>query len=203
MNVHTQPVRAKWAAADPLLTAYYDNEWGLPVHDEAGIFERLSLEAFQAGLSWLTILRKREALRMAFSDFDPEVVARFGEQEIARLLEDEGIVRNRSKILATIGNARAVLRLRGEGGIAALVWSYMPEQSPVPETDANVPSASMESEALAARLKREGFKFVGPTTVYALMTAIGMVDVHLRESHRRGCSGLWNLDGSRRTDVPG
>lgn len=193
------PQRAEWAMGDPLLTAYYDEEWGMPVTDDAGVFERLSLEAFQSGLSWLVVLRKREAFREAFHGFDPDRVAAFGEADIARLLNDERIIRNRRKIEATVTNARAVTRLReeGPGSLAELVWSYMPDRSPAPEDAAQVPTASPESQALAKELKRRGFAFVGPTTMYALMTAIGIVDAHLVTSHRRGCSGLWRPDGTR------
>lgn len=192
-------VRAAWAASDPLLQRYYDTEWGVQVTDEAGVFERLVLESFQSGLSWLTVLRKREAFRIAFDHFDPERVAAYGEDDVARLLADEGIIRNRRKIEATLNNARATVRLRTEGrGLSHLVWSYMPERSPAPETEADVPSSSPESVALAKDLKARGFSFVGPTTVYALMTAIGVIDAHLVTSHRRGCSGLWNIDGSRK-----
>ncbi|GAA1789088.1 DNA-3-methyladenine glycosylase I [Leucobacter iarius] len=196
--------RAAWALQSPMLTEYYDTEWGVPVFDERGVFERLTLEAFQSGLSWITILRKREAFRAAFDGFEPEAIADYGEADVERLLADEGIIRNRMKILATIGNARATLALRDDpkaGGLERLVWAAMPERSPLPETDAEVPSTSPESVALAKELKRRGFSFVGPTTVYALMSAIGIVDVHLRSSHRRGCSELWAVDGAR-TDVP-
>lgn len=194
----TMPIRSAWATTDPLLTEYYDTEWGVPVFDEAGVFERLSLEAFQSGLSWLTVLRKREAFRSAFAGFDPDAVAAFDERDTARLLGDTGIIRNRMKIEATIRNAGATVRLREEGtDLAQLVWSYMPERSPAPANEAEVPSSSQESTALAKELKRRGFRFVGPTTVYALMTAIGIVDVHLVTSHRRGCSGLWRVDGAR------
>lgn len=198
------PTRAAWATSDPLLTEYYDTEWGMPVFGEQELFERLSLEAFQSGLSWLTILRKREAFRAGFDGFDPERVAEYGDPEIERLLADPGIVRNRMKIAATVRNARAVLRLRdGSGpGFAELLWSYMPERSPAPERDEQVPAASPESHALAKELKRLGFSFVGPTTVFALMTATGIVDAHLVTSHRRGCSGLWNADGSRTAQNP-
>ncbi|MFA5607060.1 MAG: DNA-3-methyladenine glycosylase I [Leucobacter sp.] len=192
------PVRAGWALQDPLLTRYYDDEWGVPVHDDVGVFERLSLEAFQSGLSWLTILQRREGFRAAFLGFDPVRVAEFGPEDVQRLLNDERIIRNRRKIEATISNAQAVLRLRDEGpGLAALVWSYMPDRSPAPQTDADVPSTSPESHALAKELKRRGFSFVGPTTVYALMCAIGIVDAHLVDSHRRGCSGYWSVGGTR------
>lgn len=192
------PIRAAWATTDPLLTEYYDTEWGMPVTSEAGVFERLSLEAFQSGLSWLTILRKREAFRAAFHGFEPRVVAAFGEAEVAELMDNPGIIRNRRKIWATITNARAILELHEAGGtLSELVWDAMPEHSPAPMTDAQVPSTSAESVALAKELKRRGFSFVGPTTLYALMSAMGIVDVHLVHSHRRGCSGLWNVDGTR------
>lgn len=197
---HTTVIRASWALTDPLLTEYYDSEWGMPIRDEAGVFERLSLEAFQSGLSWLTILRKREAFRAAFQGFDPDTVAAFSEKDVERLLADEQIVRNRAKILATIANAQATLRLREEAaspGLVELVWSYMPLRSPAPVSDAEVPATSPESVALAKDLRQRGFRFVGPTTMYALMCAIGIVDCHLVTSHRRGCSGLWNADGWR------
>lgn len=157
------PIRAAWALSDPLLTEYYDTEWGVPVRDEAGVFERLSLEAFQSGLSWLTVLRKREAFRAAFDGFVPDAVAEYGEGEVERLLADAGIIRNRRKIEATVSNARAAVRLRETGtDLAELVWSYAPECSPAPAVEAEVPSASPESVALARDLKRQGFVFVGP-----------------------------------------
>ena len=187
--------RPVWAAADPLLREYYDTEWGMPVRDERGVFERLSLEAFQSGLSWATILRKRPAFRQAFVDFDPKAVAGFGEADVDRLLGDATIVRNRAKILATITNARAALRLRQaddvDGGLAGLVWSYQPETTPRPHRLADIPTQSPQSAALSRELKRRGFRFVGPTTMYALMEAIGIIDTHLVGSHRRGTSGVW------------
>jgi DNA-3-methyladenine glycosylase I len=183
--------RPTWAASDPLLRAYYDTEWGMPVRDERGLFERLSLEAFQSGLAWVTILRKRPGFRSAFADFDPEVVAGFDEADVARLMADAGIVRNRRKIDATIGNARATVALRPDGGLAELVWSFRPERTPTPSTYAEVPTRSAESEALAKELRRRGFAFVGPTTMFALMEAVGIVDTHLLGSHRRGTSGVW------------
>lgn len=195
---NAEPVRSTWATATPLLTEYYDSEWGMPVFDETGIFERLSLEAFQSGLSWLTILRKREAFREAFAHFDIEQVAGFDEHDVERLLRDEGIIRNRAKITATIANARAILDLHAQDAtLSHLVWAFMPERSPQPLSDTEVPATSLESIQLAKLLKRLGFRFVGPTTAYALMTAIGIADVHLMTSHRRGCSGLWNKDGTR------
>ncbi|AVZ40574.1 MULTISPECIES: DNA-3-methyladenine glycosylase I [unclassified Dietzia] len=188
-------MRPPWAARDPLLREYYDTEWGMPVHDEAGLFERLVLEGFQSGLSWLTILRKRPAFREAFAGFSPDAVAEFGDADVARLMADERIVRNRRKIDAAVGNARAVISLRAEGGLGELIWSYRPETTPEPRTMSEVPSRSPESEALARELKRRGFSFVGPVTVFALMEAIGVVDTHLVSSHRRGTSGIWSSGG--------
>ena len=187
--------RPVWASTDPLLRDYYDTEWGLPVRDERGLFERLSLEAFQSGLSWATILRKRPAFRSAFSDFDPEVVARFGDEDRARLMADAGIVRNRLKVDATIRNARATLDLRADGGLVDFVWSFRPAETPRPRTMAEVPTTSPESLALSKALKAKGFTFVGPTTMHALMEAAGIVDTHLVDSHRRGSSGVWGDDG--------
>ncbi|UNX53184.1 DNA-3-methyladenine glycosylase I [Georgenia sp. TF02-10] len=183
--------RPAWAAVDPLLRHYYDTEWGMPVTDERGVYERLSLEAFQSGLSWATILRKRDAFRAAFANFAPDVVATYGEDDVDRLLADPGIVRNVAKIRATITNARATRALRAEGGLAELVWSFRPERTPEPATAADVPTRSPESTALAKELRRKGFTFVGPTTMFALMEAIGVVDTHLLGSHRRGSSGVW------------
>lgn len=188
--------RPPWAARDPLLREYYDTEWGMPVRDEAGLYERLVLEGFQSGLSWVTILRKRPAFREAFAGFDPDAVAAFGEDDIARLMADARIVRNRRKIDAAIANARAVVALRSEGGLVELVWSYRPVRTPEPWTVDEVPSRSPESEALAKELKRRGFSFVGPVTVFALMEAIGVVDTHLMDSHRRGSSGVWTAEGA-------
>ncbi|MFC7487021.1 DNA-3-methyladenine glycosylase I [Knoellia sp. CPCC 206453] len=185
--------RPVWASVDPMLRDYYDTEWGMPVRDERGVFERLSLEAFQSGLSWATILRKRPNFREAFADFSPEAVAEFGDDDIERLMADAGIVRNRAKVLATIQNARATLALRDEpdGDLAAYVWSFQPTDTPRPKTYADVPTTSPESIALSKGLKRKGFAFVGPTTMFALMEALGIVDTHLLDSHRRGTSGVW------------
>lgn len=183
--------RPVWAAADPLMKEYYDTEWGMPVRDERGLFERLSLEAFQSGLSWATILRKRPAFRAAFDDFDPDRVAAYDDHDVERLMADAGIVRNRRKIDATITNARATMALREDGGLVDLVWSFRPENTPTPASYAEVPSTSDESKALSKELKRRGFVFVGPTTMFALMEAVGIVDTHLVDSHRRGTSGVW------------
>ncbi|MGF3055351.1 DNA-3-methyladenine glycosylase I [Microbacterium sp. YY-01] len=183
--------RPVWASKDPLLMAYYDTEWGMPVRDERGLFERLSLEGFQSGLSWATILRKRPAFREAFAGFVPDAVAAFTDDDVARLLADEKIVRNRAKILATINNAQATVRLRDGDGLAKLLWSFQPSSTPQPVTIADVPTQSAESVALARALKAAGFRFVGPTTMFALMEAVGIVDTHLVGSHRRGSSGVW------------
>jgi DNA-3-methyladenine glycosylase I len=163
----------------------------MPITDERGVYERVSLEGFQAGLSWATILRKRPAFRAAFDDFDPDVIAAYTETDIERLTADAGIVRNRQKIKATITNARATIRLREDMGLARLVWSFQPETTPRPRTFAEIPTKSAESIALSKELRRRGFAFVGPTTMYALMEAIGIVDTHLLGSHRRGSSGTW------------
>lgn len=183
--------RPVWAAHDALLREYYDTEWGMPIRDEQGLFERLSLEAFQSGLSWATILRKRPAFRRAFANFNPDAVAEFGQADIERLLENAGIIRNRRKIEATITNAQATIALRGDGGLSHLIWSFQPKKTPAPRTMAEVPTQSEESRALAKELKGRGFAFVGPTTMFALMEAVGIVDTHLIGSHRRGSSGVW------------
>ncbi|MBT1585402.1 DNA-3-methyladenine glycosylase I [Curtobacterium flaccumfaciens] len=184
--------RPVWASSDELLREYYDTEWGMPVRDERGVFERLSLEAFQSGLSWRTILAKRPAFRTAFADFDADTVAAFGEDDVARLMADAGIVRNRAKILATITNANATIALRQDGGLADFVWSFRPTTTPEPRSSAEVPTKSDESLTLSKALRKRGFAFVGPTTMYALMEALGIVDTHLMGSHRRGTSGVWS-----------
>ncbi|MCK5891943.1 MAG: DNA-3-methyladenine glycosylase I [Aeromicrobium sp.] len=161
------------------MVQYHDTEWGRPVHGDVGLFERITLEAFQSGLSWAIILRKRPAFREAFAGFDPEVVAGFGEPDVERLLADAGIVRNRAKIEAAIGNARAVLELHGE--LDEIIWASGPGPRPRPRTVAEVPAVTPESTALARRLRARGFRFVGPTTAYALMQAVGVVDDHLAD----------------------
>lgn len=183
--------RPPWAAQDPLMRQYYDTEWGMPVRDEHGLFERLSLECFQSGLSWATILRKREAFRTAFRQFDPDLVAKFGAKDIERLMADSGIVRNRAKILATINNAAATIALRADGGLVDFIWSFQPAETPAPRTLAEIPTVSEASTALSKALRKRGFSFVGPTTMHALMEATGMIDTHLVDSHRRGSSGVW------------
>ena len=176
--------RPTWGATEPL-KSYYDSEWGMPIRDERGLFERLSLEAFQSGLSWVTILRKRESFRAAFDDFDPDTVAAFDDDDVERMMGDAGIVRNRAKVNATITNAAATVALRAEGGLADFLWSFQPADTPVPIRYADVPTSSPESVALAKALRKKGFRFVGPTTMFALMEAVGIVDTHLLGSHRR------------------
>ena len=158
------------------LRHYYDTEWGAPVTDEAHIFERICLEGFQSGLSWQTILAKRPLLRQLFHDFDPDEVAQFTEADIERLMQVSGMIRNRRKIAAVIANAKATIELRKSGGLSHLVWSFRPTHHERPTTVAGIASTSAESTALAKELKRHGFQFVGPTTVYATMQAIGLVD---------------------------
>ena len=177
-------LRCPWGLSSPEYIAYHDDEWGRPVRDDTGMFERLCLEAFQSGLSWLTILRKREGFRSAFAGFDIEAVARFGPDDVTRLLGDARIVRNRAKIEAAIGNARAALTL--PGGLAALVWSYADGQDRAPVTLDDVPSWTPQSKALSKELRRSGFSFTGPVTAYATLQACGVVDDHLEACYRRG-----------------
>ncbi len=211
--------RTPWALGNERLLAYYDAEWGEPILDEPGLFERLSLEAFQSGLSWDVILAKRPAFREVFHGFDPDRVATMGGADVEVALADARIVRNRAKVMAAIGNARAVVKLRDADdpltrpgslpdharaalrraglplpapGLPALIWSHLPRTTPRPETVDEIPATSAEAAALAKALKKRGFRFVGPTTSHALMEAIGMVDGHLAGSWRRGCSGLWD-----------
>lgn len=198
--------RCAWAGAAPDYRDYHDQEWGRPVHGDVALFERLCLEAFQSGLSWLTILRKRERFRAAFAGFVPEVVAAYHDAEVARLLADPGIVRNRAKVLAAVANARVLADWRareGAGVLDALLWSFAPDAAapdaaaragaapdavgrPAPRVLADVPAVAPESTAMARELKRRGFVFVGPTTAYALMQACGLVDDHLAGCHVRG-----------------
>ena len=175
-----------WESADPTYNTYHDEEWGRPVTDERGVYERLCLEGFQSGLSWLTILRKREAFRAAFAGFDPDSVAAFGERDVERLLGDAGIVRHRGKIEAAIANARATVALRETGTpLHVLLWSYRPDPPPPPPTRGNWAPTTPESVALSKRLKQAGFRFVGPTTVYAAMQACGVVNDHLADCPAR------------------
>jgi DNA-3-methyladenine glycosylase I len=176
-----------WESSDPLYNAYHDDEWGRPVLDERGLYERFCLEGFQSGLSWLTILRKREAFRAAFAGFDPERVARFAERDVERLLADAGIVRHRGKIEAAIANARATLALREAGTpLSALVWSHREETGVAPRSPADWLSTTPASVALAKELRQAGFRFVGPTTVYAAMQACGVVNDHMVTCSTRG-----------------
>jgi DNA-3-methyladenine glycosylase I len=171
-----------WSSADPAYVEYHDREWGRPVTDERGLYERLCLEGFQSGLSWLTILRKREAFRAAFAGFEPEAVAEFGPRDVERLLGDAGIVRHRGKIEAAMANARATLALREAGTpLPELVWSHRPADGRAPQTPADWRATTPESEALSKKLRAAGFRFVGPTTVYATMQACGVVNDHLAD----------------------
>ncbi len=170
--------RCSWCGGDPLYVSYHDREWGRPLRGDDRVFELLTLEGFQAGLAWITILRKREGFRLAFAGFALERVAAFGEPDVERLLADEGIVRHRGKIEAAIGNARAALEL--PGGLSELVWSFAPPpRTRRPRSFAEVPAVTPESTGLSRELKRRGFRFVGPTTVYAFMQSAGLVDDHL------------------------
>jgi len=170
-------LRCPWGLSAPEYIAYHDEEWGRPLHGDTAIFERLCLEGFQSGLSWLTILRKRENFRAAFSGFEAGAVAAFGDEDFARLMADAGIVRNRAKINAVIANARAALGL--PDGLDALVWKYAGEPGPAPLTLADLPASTLASKALSAELKRYGFTFTGPVTAYATMQACGIVNDHL------------------------
>jgi DNA-3-methyladenine glycosylase I len=192
----TAPFRC-FGGNDPLYAAYHDEEWGVPVHDEHALYERISLETFQSGLAWITILRKRPAFREAFAGFDPRVVAAYGDDDVARLLADPGIVRNRAKIEATIANARALLTLHESGRtLDEVLWSYAPEPGPRPRTPAEVPGRTVGSAALAKELKQYGFRFVGPTTAYAAMQACGVVDDHLAD-----CLVARRTDGGEAPDT--
>lgn len=183
--------RCPWAQVPGTMQDYHDTEWGLPVDGERGLFERLCLEGFQAGLSWRTVLDKRDRFRAVFHDFDVDRVAEMDEDDVVKLLADPGIIRHRGKIEATIGNARATVALRADGGLQALVAEHAPAETPRPRVVEEVPTTSPEAAALSKALKRRGFRFVGPTTVYALMEATGVVDTHLVGCHRRGASGVW------------
>lgn len=175
-------VRCSWATSAPDYVAYHDEEWGRPVTGDDRVFERIALESFQSGLSWITILRKRENFRTAFEGFSIPAVAGFGDADVARLLGDAGIVRNRAKIEATIANARAALGV----GLSDLVWKHADPDAPVPRAPGDVPAQTAGSKALAKELKAHGFRFIGPTTAYALMQAIGLVNDHLADCWTRG-----------------
>ena len=178
-------LRCPWGLSTPDYVDYHDTEWGRPVHGDQALYERLCLEAFQSGLSWITILRRRETFRKAFADFDPAVVAAYRDADVERLMADPGIIRNRAKVLAVIANAGALLAL-ADTTLDALVWSFAPAwPGPAPRVLGDVPAVTAESTALAKELKRRGFRFVGPTTAYALMQACGLVNDHLADCHAR------------------
>ena len=178
--------RCPWAGAPGTMRDYHDTEWGVPVRGEGGLFERMCLEGFQAGLSWSTILNKRERFREVFHGFDVDRVAAMTDGDVERLLTDTGIVRNRAKIEATRKNAVATIALRDDGGLESFVEQFRPAHDPVPRVPAEVPTTSPESVALSKALRKRGFGFVGPTTMHALMEATGLVDTHLLDCHRRG-----------------
>jgi len=180
-------LRCPWSVGTPDYLSYHDDEWGRPVRDDVGMFERLSFEGFQSGLSWLTILRKRENFRAAFDGFDLAAVAGFDNHDVDRLLADTGIVRNRAKIEAVINNARAALEL--PEGLAAIVWSYADANAAPPRTTADIPSWTPASKALSVHLRRRGFRFTGPVTAYATMQSCGVVDDHLADCFRSGVYG--------------
>lgn len=191
-----------WPTDDPLYLAYHDTEWGRPLTCERGLFEKIALEGFQSGLSWITILHKREGFRAAFAGFDPEKVAAFGPGDVDRLLADPGIVRNRRKIEATIANAAATLALRAsDTPLHRLVWSFRPAPGPTPQSFSGLPAQTDASKALAKSLKRSGFSFVGPTTVYAMMQSAGLVNDHIascfvREDVARDHAALGTAPGT-------
>ena len=186
-------MRCPWAGSDPIYVRYHDEEWGVPHADDTRLFEKLILEGFQSGLSWITILRKREHFRKAFHNFDAAKIARYSEKDVARLMADEGIVRNRLKVAAAIDNARAYLKLREKTTLAALLWSHL-DGKPILNRFASpkqVPPQTAQSTTISKALKAEGFRFVGPTTLYAFMQSTGMVNDHLESCHRHGaCAKL-------------
>ncbi len=186
--------RCPWGAGDLANLAYHDAEWGMPVAGEAAHLERLTLEAFQSGLSWRTILNKREAFREVFAHFEADTVAAYGPDDADRLMLEPRIVRNRRKIEAAITNARATVALRENVGLVELLWSFQPQALPRPEDTSQVATTSAESIAMSKALKKAGFAHVGPTTMYALMEAIGIIDDHLVGCHRRGAGGLSPVD---------
>ncbi len=196
--------RCWWCGDDPLYVSYHDHEWGTPVRDERALFELLCLEGFQAGLSWITILRKRVAFREAFEGFDPEVVARYSERDVERLLADPGIVRHRGKITATIANAAAVGAMREAGrSLERIAWSHAPVARSAPLADrSEVPADTPESKELARELRRWGMRYVGATTVYAFMQSAGLVDDHLAGCHRAGEGTAKQRGAGRRAALP-
>lgn len=196
--------RCWWCGDDPLYVAYHDLEWGIPLRDERALFELLCLEGFQAGLSWITILRKRVAFREAFDGFEPAVVAGYGEKDVERLLTDPGVVRHRGKITATIANAQAVVAMQGAGtSLKQIAWSHAPlARDRPPERRDEIPSQTSESAELARALRKWGMRFVGPTTVYAFMQSAGLVDDHLADCHRSGFGGRARRSVTRQSTPP-
>jgi DNA-3-methyladenine glycosylase I len=193
MTATDDATRCRWAGKDPLYMRYHDEEWGVPMTDDRAMFEKLVLEGFQSGLSWITILRKRENFRKAFHRFDAQRIARYGTKDIARLMADEGIVRNRLKVEATIDNARALLELQRRTSLAAFIWGFLDGRPQINthRTFKTVPPQSPTSKAISKALKAEGFRFVGPTTVYAFMQSAGMVNDHLVDCFRHApCAAL-------------
>lgn len=186
-------VRCRWGSTDELHRAYHDNEWGRPVTDERGLYEKLSLEGLQSGLSWALILRKRDGIREALAAFEPDAVAAFGRKEIEALLKDPRVIRNRRKLEAIVQNAKATVAMRDQKPLAELVWSFRPPRRRAPRGYADMPSVTDESKQLAKELKRQGFAFVGPTTVYSTMQAVGVVNDHLA-----GCFVRKEVDAAQR-----
>lgn len=178
--------RCGWVGSDPLYVAYHDTEWGVPVHDSKALFAKLVLDGFQAGLAWITILRKREGFYRAFDGLDPDLIAGWGEDEVLRCLADPGIVRHRGKIEATIGNARAWQRIEAEQGFSSFLWDFVDGRplQPAPSSLAEIEAQTPESVAMSKALKRAGFRFCGPTIVYAFMQAVGMVNDHVVDCPR-------------------
>ncbi len=194
-------VRPSWVGTDPLLTDYYDHEWGDVAADEQTLFEVLSLLVFQAGLRWRSVLARRTALRSVFGGFSPDLVASFGEKEIELILQDPRVFRNQSKVRSIVTNAQATVDLRSRGGLAELVWSHQPQTTPMPLAAGDLPPTIPESHQLAADLKSAGFRFVGPRSAFALMQSVGVVDANPLDAHKRGSTGLWYPDGTRKRSV--
>ncbi|HET7724944.1 MAG TPA: DNA-3-methyladenine glycosylase I [Propionibacteriaceae bacterium] len=188
-----------WAEHDPVGRAYYLDEYGTAVTDERGLFELVALEVFVVGLSWLTVLRRRDGMREAFGQFEVDVVAAFDDADVERLLSDERVIRNERKIRAIIANARAAVALRADGGLPAVVWAVQPEVSPAPTTPDEVPTTSEAGDRLSERLHAKGFTGVGPTTMHALLGAAGVMDLHLIGSPTRNRTGLWTRTGRRKS----
>ena len=192
-------LRCPWPGDDPLYMAYHDTEWGVPEYDDRALFEKLILDGFQAGLSWITILRKRDNFRKAFDDFDPARIARYNEKKIASLMNDAGIVRNRAKIEGAVKSAKAYLKIMDEGGFSKFLWDFVDDRPKVNafKTTASVPAATAVSTAMSKELIARGFKFVGPTIVYAFMQATGMVNDHLVTCHCHGKCGTMKKPARR------